>query len=1007
MLKKSTLREIKTSLTRYLAILSIVALGVGFFVGLKNTKPSMIKTTDKYLKSTNFYDYRLLSSYGIDNESIKLAEQAEGVVQAEGSINIDVLLERNGDQEEALKAISLPKKINTLDVVTGRLPKAKDECVIDNYTMTGETYKIGEKVKLSSNNDKDTLKKIKVKEFTIVGTVNTPIYLDDQRGSTDIGDGSLDSFFFIQKEAFDVDYYTSLYIKLNGDEEILSDELNAKLTKYKKPMEDLAKKITAARRTTAMKEAQEELDEKKQEYEDNLAEFEKKKADTERKLRSAASKISSGKKTIASTKKDLNTTIKDLKTNKAQLEAGIGQAQAGLAEAQAAKQQIENNLPGMSEEEYAAAIVQIEQIEVEIAHIKATITELKANLKKVNAGLKQAQDGLKTLNKESDNLKKNERTLNLQEKKAQKEFADAEKKLNEAKEKLDEAQEKIDEMEKGNSYAFSRKENAGYSTFDSNSSIVENIAKIFPVFFFLIAALVCMTTMTRMIDEQRTQIGVLKALGYGNKAILTKYMFYSGSGAFIGAVIGFFAGSKIFPAAIWNAYTMMYGFSDTIEYVINWKFGLISLIVAMLGSMGATWFAVAADFKVVPANLIRPRTPKAGKRIFLERITPVWNRLSFLYKVSMRNIFRDKKRFLMMIIGVSGCTALLVAGFGVRTSISKVAEYQFREIFMYDYQVVFDKDMNPDRQEKFIKHMDKETDGKTGDVLFIHTASIDIIFDDMKTEVNCYASSAADFDKFINLKRGEDKLDFPGEGEVVIVRRLQKEMGINPGDKIKLKDGYREMTATVSAVSDNYVSDNIFMSEETFEKGFGKKPDKKNALINAPKDSDEAVIRDLATEAQGYEHSVASVVNIDVMDRVTKMMKSLDSVIFVVILCAALLAFIVIYNLTNINITERIREIATIKVLGFNQLEVSQYVFRENMFLIVVASIIGLVVGNGLLRFVIDNIRVKAVFFEPRINNLDYVFAVLLTFAFAFIVNLAMQRRLRNISMTESLKAVE
>ncbi|HHW94792.1 MAG TPA: FtsX-like permease family protein [Mogibacterium sp.] len=1008
MLKKSTIREIKTSITRYLAILSIVALGVGFFVGLKNTKPSMIKTTDIYLKSTNFYDYRLLSSYGIDDKSIRTAKAAEGVAHAEGSIDIDVILERNGDQEGILKAISLPDKINKLDLVEGRLPEKKDECVIDCFTITGETYRIGDKVKLSSNNDKDTLKKFKVREFTIVGAINSPVYLDDQRGSTDIGDGSLDAFFYVREDAFDVDYYTSLYIKLDGDEEILSDELNAKLTKYKKPMEELAEQITAARRTTAMKEAQEELDEKKQEYEDNLAEFEKKKADTERKLRSAANKISSGKKTIASTKKDLNRTIKDLKTNKAQLEAGIGQAQAGLAEAQAAKQQIENNLAGLPEEEYPpAAIAQIKQIEEEIGHITATINELKTNLAKVNAGLKQAQEGLKTLNKESNKLKKNEKTLNSQEKKAQKEFADAEKKLEDAKEKLDEAQEKIDEMEKGNSYAFSRKENDGYSTFDSNSSIVDNIAKIFPVFFFLIAALVCMTTMTRMIDEQRTQIGVLRALGYSNRSIVAKYMFYSGSATFIGAVIGFFAGSKVFPVAIWNAYTMMYGFSDTVEYVINWKFGLISLVVSVIGSMGATWIAVAADFKVVPAELIRPRAPKAGKRIFLERITPVWNRLSFLYKVSMRNIFRDKKRFLMMIIGVSGCTALLVAGFGVKTSISKVAEYQFSEIFLYDYQVVFDKNMHSERQEKFINHMDKETYGKTGDVLFLHTSNIDIMFDDMKEEVNCYASNAADFDKFISLNRGEENIDFPGEGEVVIVKRLQREMGINPGDRIKLKDGYREMTATVSAVSDNYVSDNIFMSLETYEKGFGKKAEKKNALINAPEDSDETVIRNLATEAQGYEHSVASVVNIDVMDRVAKMMTSLNSVVFVIILCAALLAFIVIYNLTNINITERTREIATIKVLGFNQLEVSQYVFRENIFLIGFASIAGLAVGNRLLRFVIDNINVKGIFFEPRLNNSDYIFAILLTFAFAFIVSLAMQRRLRNISMTESLKAVE
>ncbi|NLY86983.1 MAG: FtsX-like permease family protein [Clostridiales bacterium] len=1006
MLKKAALREIITSLTRYLAILAIVALGVGFFAGLKNCKASMVKTTGDYLRSTNFYDYRILSSYGIDDKSVKMASKVEGVAQSEGSIDIDVLLETNGEQEETLKAISVPNKINTLKVVEGRLPEKNNECVIDAYTVIGEGYNIGDKVKLSANNDKDTLKKFKAKEFIIVGKVNTPIYMDYQRGSTDIGDGALDTFFYINKDSFDLDYYTSLYVKLEGDEEILSEELNSKLTRNKKPMEDLADNITKARRTTAMKEAQEKLDEKKQEYEDSLAEFEKTKADTERKLNSAANQISSGKKTVASTKKELNATIANLQAKKAQIEAGISEAKVHLAQANAKKTEIENKYAAgeITEEEY------IQEYNTQIATINAitgTINGLKANLAQVNSGISKAKAGLETLNKKSGTLIESERTLNTQKKEAYKEFTKAERKLEDAKDKINEAQDKIDEMETGNSYAFSRKDNTGYSSFDSNSNIVDNIAKIFPVFFFLIAALVCMTTMTRMIDEQRTQIGVLKALGYSNGAILSKYMFYSGSAAFIGAVLGFFIGSKVFPSVIWKAYSMMYGFSDTVDYVINWKLGLISLAVAMICSMGATLAAIVGNFKVAPASLIRPRAPKVGKRILLERMTPIWNRLSFLYKVSMRNIFRDKKRFLMMIIGVSGCTALMIAGFGIKTSISKVADYQFKEISLYDYQVAFNKDMNADRQKKFMKYMDDKTDDKTGDVLFLHTSSMDIIAGDKKDEIECYASDGKNFDKYINLHRSGKKVAFPGDGEVVIVRKIQREMGINPGDKIKLKDGYREMTVTVSAVCDNYVFDNIFMSEETYEKGFGKAPSKKTALINAPEDSDEATIRNLATEAQGYEYSAASVVSVDLMDRVAKMMKSLNSVVFVVILCAALLAFIVLYNLTNINITERIREIATIKVLGFNQYEVSQYVFRENMFLIAIAAVVGMPVGKWLLSFVIDNIAVKMIYFEPRLNNMDYVWSVLLTFVFAVVVNLVMQRRLRNISMTESLKSVE
>ena len=1072
MLKKSTFREIRTSLARYLAIFAIVALGVGFFAGLKDCKDSMVKTATEYLNEHNMYDYMLISTYGIDDESVDIAAAEDAVTGAEGSVQIDVMAATGGGDEAPYKAISLPGNINTLRVVTGRLPEKEDECVIDDYHIDSEGFKAGDIITLTDTNDKDTLKKFKCREFKIVGTVNTPIYLDYQRGSTDIGNGSLETFFFIDRDSFDTDYYTQLYLTLAGDEQSFTQEKEDMLDSAQDTMDALAEKITDARCEEARAEAQEKLDEKKQEYEENLAKYEDEKAKAEREIDKAEDKLDAGQKKINSArkkaksqKKDVEKTVDDLNGQLSEVNAGISQIKEGKAQAEAGLKSANEQKAGLEKqraelkgkleqaEAAAEAYPDNEELQQNVAELKggiaqldagikaadegigkanATIKDLDSKLAEAEAGKKQIEDGIAQaeagldkiddgfaeINKQQKKIDKGRKTLKREEQNAESEFDKAKRELDDAKDKLDEAQEKIDDMEKGNSYAMSRTENAGYSSFDSNSSIVSNIAKIFPVFFFLIAALVCMTTMTRMIDEQRTQIGILKALGYSNAQIVGKYMFYSGSAAFLGAVTGFFIGCKVFPAAIWNAYTMMYDFSDTVDYVIEPKLGIISLAAALLCSMGATWVSIAQDFKVAPSELIRPKTPPAGKRILLERIGPLWRRISFLYKVSFRNIFRDKKRFLMMVIGVSGCTALLIAGLGIRTTIARVAEHQFSEISLYDFTTVFSKNMTDERQKEFLEYMSDNAGVSADEVFFMHRAEVSVQSEGGNFDVNCTAAEPEEFGRFIDLHEGSTPIEYPGDGEVVIVRKLAHDYGIKEGDKITLRDGYRDAEFTVAAVCDNYVYDTIYMSMDTYRKGFDKEADIKSALVRlarAPAGEGEELaaelsdeeIRAAATEAAGYKNTAAVSVSLDVKDSVAKMMESLDMVVYVVILSAALLAFIVLYNLTNINITERIREIATIKVLGFNQLEVSQYVFRENLFLTAIAAIVGIPIGKWLLGFVIDNIVVKMIYFEPRLTKTDIALAVVLTFVFAAAVNLAMQRRLRKVSMTESLKSVE
>ena len=1047
MLRKSTFREIRTSLSRYLAIFAIVALGVGFFSGLKDCKASMLSTARRYLSEHNFYDYQITTSYGADEESVEIARKKQGVTGAEGSVQIDVMAGIENRDTVAMKAISMPRDINTLMLDEGRLPEKADECAVDDYSATDEGFKIGDTIKLAEDNDKDTLEEFKTREFKIVGKVSTPIYLDYQRGSTDIGNGSLDSFFFIPEEAFDVDYYTNLYLTLDAEGDDFSDELEDNLKSAKDEMKALAEDVNKARRDSVKKEAQDELDDKKKEYEEKLTEYESEKADALKKIADARAELSDAERKVDANEAKLDSAVRKLNDGIGKAEEGLKKIDGGITKANKAVKDLEEKRKtadeGRSEAEkknaeleqaYAAGLIDEETYKVGTAETDAAIKEIDENIPKIDAGIKEADKGLKELEAKkietektiSDLESKLEEAeegreeiaaarrkiaagraeINSEEAEAYEEFAKAESELEDAREKIDDAQKKIDEMETGSAFALSRLDNTGYSSFASNSNIVSNIAKVFPVFFFLIAALVCMTTMTRMIDEQRGQIGILKALGYGNGVIAAKYMFYSGSAALLGALTGFFIGCKVFPVVIWNAYTMMYDFSDTVDYVISPSLALISLAVAMICSMGATWISIRQDFKVAPSQLIRPKTPPAGKRILLEYIRPLWSKISFLYKVSMRNIFRDKKRMLMMVIGVSGCTALLIAGFGIRTSIAKIADYQYDEISLYDFVSIFRKDMTAERQDEFVRHM-KESGVDKDDVLFLHQAEVTAEMSSGSEDLTCTAANPEGFEKFINLHRKGEKVDFPSEGEAVIVSKVNHDYGVQPGDEITLRDGFREMKVKVSDVCDNYVHDYIYISLDTYEKGFGKKPEIKTAMISLPGKADEKTIRKAASRAASYDHSVAVSANMDVKENVSKMMKSLDSVVYVVILSAALLAFIVLYNLTNINITERLREIATIKVLGFNYAEILLYVFRENFFLTAMASVVGIPLGKWLLKFVIDNIVVKMVYFEPKLTNSDILMSVILTFVFAFMVNLVMLKRLADISMTESLKSVE
>ena len=581
---------------------------------------------------------------------------------------------------------------------------------------------------------------------------------------------------------------------------------------------------------------------------------------------------------------------------------------------------------------------------------------------------------------------------------AEQEFADAEQELHDAEDEVADARIELEDLEEADVYVLTRNENTGYVCFENDTSIIAAVSLVFPVFFFLVAALVCMTTMTRMVDEERTQIGVLKALGYSNGQIMSKYLFYSGSAAVIGSVTGYAAGSWFLPWVIWEIYGIMYGFAP-LKYIFDPALALVAFGAALLCSMGATWLSCRAELRKAAAELIRPKSPKAGKRVFLEYIKPLWRRLSFLHKVSVRNVLRYRSRLIMMVLGIGGCTALLITGFGIRDSITSIVDDQFDEITLYDYSVTFQAPRTEENVADFLADCGWE------EGLLVHSGSADVVADNGSRSVYLVISSTGSLDGYIDLHSGDTAIDYPGPGEVVVNTGLAENLGLAVGDTIQLRDEeLGALTVTISGICDNYVSNYVYVAAETYQQQLGQVPDYKTLYLHAHEGADPYAEGSLLSDGVSVSRVT---VNEATRTQVDDMLGRLDYIVIVIVLCAAALAFIVLYNLTNINITERVREIATIKVLGFYPNEVASYVFREIGILSVLGSLAGLLMGKALHAFVLAQVQIDAMYFPSWISPASYLVSVGLTLLFSAVIALGMRPRLGKVDMAESLKSIE
>lgn len=811
---KLTGRSIRSFFGRYVALFLIVALSVGFFAGLKMTKNAMVDTFEDYAAEQKLYDFRVYSTLGFTESDVEKLAELPGIANAEGTKSVDVMLEYGG-QAAPFTLFSLTEKVNLPALTAGRLPEAAHEVLADDHVF--HEVDIGAVLSMAEENDDTAKERLTTEQFTIVGLAKSPLYIGNDRGTTNIGSGSLHGFLYTMEDSFSGDVYTEVDLTLSETARIYSDRYDKLVSEYEETVSERCRELAEQR------------------YDALLSQY------------------------------------------------------------------------GVSPETAAQTGI----VEPEV-------------------------------------------------------------------------------------YVLTRDENAGYVRFESDTSIVSGIANIFPLFFILIAMLVCVTTMTRMVDEERTQNGVLMALGFRGGAVMAKYLLYAGSATVLGWTVGFFFGTWGLPKLFWAAFSSLYDFAS-MKYLFSPLWAVGTLFVSLIGILGSTWFSCVKELREKPAVLIRPKAAKTGKRIFLEYITPVWKQLSFLQKITTRNMFRYKRRLIMMLLGIGCCAALVVTAFGVRDSMIGIGALQYGEIQKYDMEVAFETGSVSAVAER----LDEMEDVDAILSCAIHRVEAKTANNTLAVNLYCFEDEPS-VSEYWDFHIGDAKIPYPGYGEALISTRAAQMLGLTVGDSFQLENAdLQRLTVKVSGIFDNYINGFAFVSKQTFENGFGSFGE--NTLL--VKTSGDAVT---------LPEKVTDIPEVTSVTQLSDERKSTDDalacvnyIIWIVIAFAGALAFIVIFNLTNINLAERSREVATVEVLGFYPQETESYVLRENLILSVLASFIGLPLGTLFHRVVMNRIVIDSLAFDTHVTALSYVLSLIITVLFAVLVNLFMKRQIMKIPMAESLKAVE
>ena len=1100
-------RTIKGSLARFLAIAGIVALGCGFFAGLKMASPDMQEAAHTFYANQHLYDLRVISTLGLSEKDVSALTSVEGVETVMPSRTVDVMATLTSSQSTARVSSFRPGELNQPIVVEGRLPQGPYECVMSADPKKRADISLGQQIELP-----DTSNGVHLKggSYTVVGFVNAPTYpYVSNFGTTSLGNGIVQQFVYVTEDAFaDDDPYTEVYLTVQDAARYKSGS-----SAYQSAVDSVAERITqmnpslAALRLQELKddaqaqldEARQKLEHSRQEAADKLGDAQKKLDDAEAQISAQQQKLDDGQKQydagrqqltasrysaeqqFAQAEAQITASEAQIAQGTAELSAGEAQYQAGLAAFNAgqatftqqksafeagrdaflaglaaqgitastleeAQQQFSAlGLPTSQVDTLLATQAQISAAEAELASQQQALAAAREELDQRTAQLHEAESqvaqarqdlaearlatanqlsaaqeklaaSLSRLNAGQTALQSAEAQTTEGRKSLEDQRAEVEKQLADGQAKIDEAQKKIDELKEPDVYVLDRTKEIGVAAYQADSERINDIANVFPLMFFLVAALVSLTSMTRMVSEERTLIGVHKALGYSTVQIATKYLLYALSASLLGAVIGIACLSQVLPGVIVSAYGSIYTIPNGgAPYPIQLDSALLSGLSGIGITLLSTMAAVLSSLKEEPSSLMLPKAPKAGSKILLERVEPLWSRLSFSWKVTIRNLVRYKRRLIMTLVGIAGCTALLLVAFGLRDSISDIIDNQWPAISHYDYIV----GMTPDVSEEEADQINAELNqvGATN----IHRITRENVLLESPTQkagsltrtTIMTSSSLQDMAGLATLRnRLSGQAIELGEDSVVITEKLAKRLGVGVGDTIKVYAQDRignasgePSTLTITGVAENYVGSYLYVGPSAW-RSLGIQDDATDGwYATLPEDQ---TTRDAFGEKLINQAGVATVDDVnEAIHTYKESLAVVNRVVAILIVAAALLAFIVLYNLTNINIEERIREIASLKVLGFTRHEVDAYVFREIALLAVFGALFGLVLGTYLEGFVVQTAEIDLVMFGRAIHAPSYWFAFGLTLVFSLLVYVAMRPKLKNIDMVESLKSVE
>ena len=1037
-LRKDFYMEIRRSMGRFLSIFFIVAIGCAFFSGIRASEPDMRYSGDAYFDRKNMMDIEVISTLGLTEDDLDAIRNVDGVSAAEGGYSSDMLF-TEGDNKVVVHVMSLLPSMNQVQLEEGELPEADDECVLDVDYLSESSLEIGDKITLISGTDDDVSDTLKNDTYTITGAVSSPEYISFQRGSTTIGNGSVTTFIAVPEESFALDVYTEIYVQADGAKDLtaFTDAYDSRVDETEDQLEAIREDREKARYDEIMDEAQTELDDARaeladaeKELEDGRAEAEKELADARKELEDGQAEVDSGRQELADASKELESSRQRLKDSQAQIDQGqkelndnIDAMNAQIDELNAAKQQY-NDLAASGADDpvtmatLSAMYEEIQSGEAALAQAKAQIESAKSELasgqQQINDGWQQIAEGEQEIADGEAELENAQQEIDdgwegyyEGEKEAQEEIADGEQKIADAKEELADAEAELADLEEPEWFIYDRSNLPDYTGYGENADRMRAIGQVFPAIFFLVAALISLTTMTRMVEEQRTQIGTFKALGYERHSIAGKYLGYALLATVSGSVLGILFGEKVFPYIIITAYGIMYQHMHEIMLPYNIQYGLGAAAAALASTLLATLLACYKELREQAAELMRPPAPKQGQRMLLERVRFIWKRLNFSWKASVRNLVRYKKRLFMTVFGIGGCMALMLVGFGLKDSIFAIVDIQYGEIQLYDGNIILEDDITDEEKETLIAELEKDKlmTGAAEGLLTQVSVGAGEEWHDVYLDV---PRDVDRFSEFVTLQdRMTDAVYTLDDSGAILTEKMATELDVEPGDTITIRDDdLGDLEVKIQAVCENYMGHYLYMTPGYYEEVYGSAPDY-NCIFYKTADRITEEAERIGEEALAVPGALSVSYTTDLKEQVDNMLGALDSVIAVLIISAGMLAFVVLYNLNNISITERQRELATLKVLGFYNNEVTMYVYRENILLTFLGALFGIVLGKILHRFIIVTVEIESVMFGRNIDLSSFVYAFLLTLLFSLLVNGAMYFKLKKIDMVESLKSVE